>query len=455
MTTTPEKGLDFKKLLPILVIVLVDVLGLTIIIPILPFYALAFDAGPTLIGLLGTSYPLMQFLFVPVLGALSDRHGRKPVLAAAQVGTFLSLLILGFAGSLWMLFVSRIVDGITGANLATAQAVITDSTPPSERARGLGLIGATFGVGFVIGPALSGLALRLSGNNYGAPAFLAAGFALLSVLLTFFMLPETLPVEKRGQGPVRRRNFGRMAQALRDPRFGFLFIFIFGLQVIFGAFQLSFAPFTLNRLGLNSLGNTIFFALFGVVIVLVQGGLIGPLSKKFGERRLVLAGLFFFSLGFILASFTPQQPVPWYSRAELIDELASQSSAAAAGSATQINLLPREGAAPGWFALIYTLLAILPVPIGSGLIQPNIQSLVTRRADPQKIGEALGLAASFTALGTATGPITGGLLFDLLGPNGLYFGCGAAAALLLFLTNRHLGGSPEKRVVSMAGGSED
>ncbi|MEM8861990.1 MAG: MFS transporter, partial [Chloroflexota bacterium] len=206
-----ESELDFRKLVPVLVVVLVDVLGLTILIPVLPYYAIAFGADAFTIGLLGSAYPAMQFLFAPILGGLSDRIGRKPVLATAQMGTFVSLLILGFSNALWVVFLSRILDGITGANLSTAQSVITDSTDESNRARGLGLIGATFGVGFVIGPALSGLALWLSGNNYSAPAFLAAGFAFVSVILTTFVLEETHPPEKRGKSETSSGlNFGRM-----------------------------------------------------------------------------------------------------------------------------------------------------------------------------------------------------------------------------------------------------
>nr|HMQ53854.1 MFS transporter [Anaerolineae bacterium] len=167
--SSPPK-LNFRQLLPILVIVLVDVMGLTIISPVLPFYALAFDASPLTIGLLISSYPLMQFFFVPILGTLSDRFGRKPVLAIAQVGTFCSLLLLGVANTLSLVFFSRIVDGITGANLATVQSAISDSTSPRDRARGLGLIGATFGLGYILGPMISGLTLRLTDNNYSAPA---------------------------------------------------------------------------------------------------------------------------------------------------------------------------------------------------------------------------------------------------------------------------------------------
>src|SRR5512138_3410700 len=190
--TPPEDRLDFKKILPAFIIVLIDLLGLTVIIPVLPLYSVRFGADPLLYGLLGASYPLMQFIGAPVLGRLSDRVGRKPVLVISQIGTLIGFIVLGFASSLWMLFLARIIDGISGANISTAQAVITDSTTEKNRTQGLGLIGAAFGLGFVIGPIIAFVALSLSGNNYAVPAFVAAAFSLTSILLTAFWLPETL-----------------------------------------------------------------------------------------------------------------------------------------------------------------------------------------------------------------------------------------------------------------------
>jgi DHA1 family tetracycline resistance protein-like MFS transporter len=432
---TTENSLDFKKLLPVLVVVLVDILGLTILIPVLPYYAIAFGADALTIGLLGASYPAMQFLFVPILGSLSDRIGRKPVLAAAQVGTFISLLILGFSGALWVIFLSRILDGITGANLATAQSVITDSTDEENRARGLGLIGATFGVGFLIGPVLSGLALWLSGNNYSAPAFLAAGFAFVSVLLTTFMLKETHPPEKRGVADLsRKRNFGRMRDYMFHPTLGVLFLFVFLNQVIFGSFQMTFAPFTLNKLGLNSLGNVIFFGVFGIFSAVMQGGLAGPLNKRFGEQKLVFTGLFIFATGFFLTGFTPTQPVSWYSREAIIAEFQQGSQATTEeGVAEQLQLLPPENIEKGNSALYYMIATMLFVPIGFGMLSPNISSLLTKRADPAKIGEVLGVAAAFTALGSVAGPLAGGVIFDYLGPNWVFLIGGVGAYILLWI----------------------
>ena len=436
-------NLNFRRLLPILVIVLVDTMGITIIIPVLPFYALAFDASLFTIGLLGSSYPLMQFVFVPILGTLSDRVGRKPVLVVAQIGTFISLVTLGFAGSLWMLFLARIIDGITGANLATVQSAITDSTTPRNRAQGLGLIGATLGIGFIIGPVISGVALSLSGNNYSVPAFVAAGFALVSVLLTAFVFEETLPPalrnapDKPADAPGRNRSLTRMWNGLRDPRLGTLFLLLFLLQTMFGMFTGTFAPFTLARLGLNSFGNAIFFATFGAALVVVQGGLVGPLARRFGERRMVFVGLALFSVGFALASLTWEQPVPWYEREALVAELSQVGTSFTAETSEQVSLLPDE-ANRGWTALLYLLVGLLPVPVGFALIGPNLNSLITQRVDPREVGGALGLGGAFFALGSALGPALGGFFFDAIGIFAPFLLNGIGGALLLLWALRRL-----------------
>jgi MFS transporter, DHA1 family, tetracycline resistance protein len=182
------KKLDFKKILPIFIIILIDLLGLTIIIPLLSLYAASFGANPAVIGLLGATYPAMQFIGSPILGRLSDRFGRKPVLLVSQIGTLVGFLLLGSANSLWMLFLSRFIDGLSGANISTAQAVISDSTTEKTRTQGLGLIGAAFGLGFIIGPVIAFASLAISGNNFHVPAWVAAGFSLVSILATTFLL---------------------------------------------------------------------------------------------------------------------------------------------------------------------------------------------------------------------------------------------------------------------------
>ena len=413
---SPEEKLDFKRIAPILFIVFIDLMGLTILIPVLPYYALSFNAGPAVIGLLGTAYPLMQLVGGPILGSLSDRFGRKPVLAVAQVGTFCSLLLLGFANALWIVFLARILDGITGANISTVQSAITDVTTPKTRSQGLGLVGAAFGMGFIFGPAISGIALAASGNNYSAPAFVAAGFAFVSILLTTFVFKETLPPEKRGDESKKERGlaFGRMAAAIRRPVIGILFALILLQQIVFGAFQLMFAPFTLSRLGLNSTGNTIAFVFIGVLLTVVQGGLIGPLTRRFGERNLIVGGLALVSLGLLMMVLVPQQVVPWYSQDALIAEL-QQSAVPIEDTGSQLDLLPEEGNS-GYLGLIILLLSQIPIAVGIGSLQPSINSLLTQSVSPREVGGILGISAAFASLGTVLGPLWGGAAFDFIAP---------------------------------------
>src|SRR5215216_1177729 len=241
----PIEKLDFKRILPIIVIVFVDLLGLSIIIPLLPLYAARFSATPLVIGILQATYPLMQFVGAPILGHLSDRFGRKPVLIASQIGTLAGFILLGFANTLALLFLSRIIDGVSGANISTAQAAIADSTNEKTRTQGLGLVGAAFGVGFVLGPVIAFIVLAVSGQNYQAVAFTAAFFSLASILLTSFWFRETktsdsVPVSKR-----RPFSFGAMFDALRRPQIGFLLIVMFFYQIAFGGYEQLFSLFTL------------------------------------------------------------------------------------------------------------------------------------------------------------------------------------------------------------------
>lgn len=427
-------GFDYRRLAPILVIVLVDVMGLTILMPILPFYGLAFDASPFVIGLLIAVYPVMQFIFVPILGSLSDRFGRKPVLAVAQIGTFISLLVLGFANTLWLVFFSRIIDGITGANLATVRSAMADSTSPQDRAKGLGLIGAVFGIGFLLGPVLSGLALRLSGNNYSAPAFAAAGFALVSVILTIFVFKETLPPEQRSIHSAEHKSAKQMVKALQDPNLGILFLLIFHLRFLFGIFTAVVAPFMLIRLGLDSFGSAIIFIVFGVISVVIQGGLIGRLVQQFGERQLILVGLALYALGFLLIGFTPEQPAPWYSRDLLVEEL---SQTTGTPPQEQLALLPEDDH-NGVMGLILMVIFLIPIPIGYALLQPSLNSMVTKQVDPQQMGQALGLGAAFMSAGTAIGPLIGGFLFSVAGAAAPFVLNGVLGFSLYFLARQRL-----------------
>lgn len=435
MTTANPDKLDFKRVLPIFVIVLVDLLGLTIIIPLLPLYAASFGTDPFTIGLLQTSYPLMQLIGAPFLGGLSDRYGRKPVLLVSQIGTFIGFLILGFAGSLPILFLSRIIDGLSGANIVVAQAAITDSTNERTRAQGLGLIGAAFGLGFTIGPAIAGIALVATNNNYHVPAFLAAGFSLVSVLLTFFWFHETLPESQRGQKRGSQNNIiTNIGKSLRLPMVGVLLVLMFAQQLVFGGLESLLALFSLSRIGLNAAGNAILFVFVGVILVIVQGKYIGPLSRRFGERRLILAGLGLLSLGLILTATTPAQPVPWYSYEEITEELTGRN----ATSADLTIPVPEDDSNTGLAGLGWLLVAMIPASIGAGVIAPSINSLITKRVAKSDQGVALGVSSSLASAANAITPLLGGAIFQLIGTSAPFLIGGGVLAVLLLLARQRI-----------------
>ena len=437
----PGEKLDFKRVLPIFVIVLVGLLGLTIIIPLLPLYATSFGANAFVIGLLGATYPLMQFIGAPILGRLSDRYGRKPVLLISQLGTLAGFILLGLANALPLLFLSRIIDGISGANISTAQAAISDVTTEKNRTQGLGLIGAAFGLGFIIGPIIAFVSLALSGNDYRVPAFVAAGFSLVSILLTAFWFEETLPAARRGANNTSRAaiSLGSMAEALRHPSVGLLLFLIFAQQLAFGGFEQLLSIFTLNRLGLNASGNAVIFVFVGVVLVGVQGGLVGRWSRAYGDRRLIFAGLALLAVGLTLLAFTPRQPPPWYSQAELEAELSSPTTGLDGEEPTTDTAveLP-DDTDNGWLGLLWILAAMIPVGIGGGVLQPTINSLITKRVTPLEIGGMLGISAAFLSAANALAPVLGGAIFEAIGPTALFLTWGGLMGVLLLIATRRL-----------------
>ena len=433
-----DDKLDFKRILPIFVIVLIDLLGLTIIIPLLPLYAASFGVTPAVIGLLGAMYPLMQIVGAPVLGRLSDRYGRKPILIISQIGTLLGFILLGFANTIVLLFVARIVDGISGANISTAQAAITDSTTEKTRTQGLGLIGAAFGLGFIIGPVIAFISLAASNNDYRVPAFVAAGFSLLSILLTTFWFHETLPEDERGQRQnLETFSLKALVKALSNPAVGILLILMFAQQLAFGGFEQLLALFTLANQGFNASRNAIIFVYVGVIVVAVQGYFIGKWSQRFGDRRLIYGGLALLAIGLVAISFTPRQPLPGYSKAALEEELSAGRQGVGETPPTQ-NVavdLPEENNT-GWLGLGWILAAMVPLAIGGGILQPAINSLITKRVDQQEVGGMLGISSSFLSAANALAPIIGGILFQALGPRSPFLSGGFLMALLLFVAMR-------------------
>lgn len=361
-----------SPLLPIFLIVCVDVLGLTIILPLLPFYAEKFGASPAVVGLLVSTYAACQLIGGPLLGRLSDRVGRKPMLLLSQAGTFIGFLILAYANVLWVLFLSRIIDGFTAGNLSLAQAYIADVTKPEERAKSFALIGIAFGLGFLVGPGISGY---LSQFSFRLPILVAAGLSLTSILATYFLLPLTIPTVDGEASGKRFTLFDWRVYAdfLRRPELAPLLWQFAAFAFAFSAFMSGFPLFAERRFTWNSqpfgpkqVGYV--YAYLGFLGIILQGGLIGRLVKKFGESSIVKAGFAIAAIGFVLLAFTFRVPM----------------------------LLVVAALASG----------------GTGVLRPAITSLITQRVKRSEQGVVLGLNQSLNSVCSIVAPFAAGLLID-------------------------------------------
>jgi DHA1 family tetracycline resistance protein-like MFS transporter len=422
--------MDFKRILPIVVIVFVDLLGLSIIIPLLPLYAARFSATPLVIGVLQATYPLMQFLGAPILGRLSDRYGRKPILVISQFGTLAGFILLGFANTLFLLFLSRIIDGLSGANISTAQAAISDSTNEKTRTQGLGLIGAAFGLGFILGPVIAFVVLAVSGQNYQSVAFTAAFFSLTSILLTLFWFRETKTVDSPSSSSRRPFSFEAMMYALNRPLVGFLLIVMFFYQIAFGGYEQLFSLFTLTQLGMDARDTTGLFVLAGIFIIIIQGGFVGRWSKQNGDRWLVVLGIASLAIGLIGTALTPRVAVPWYDHIRVLERLAGEGAVSVPLQSIQIQL--PDQAARGWQGIVWLLVASLPAALGGAVLHPAVNSLITKSSDPGDVGGMLGISAAFYSAANAIAPIFYGLLFQWFGAP-VPFMAGGLILLLLWL----------------------
>jgi len=436
--STPEhsiENLDFKRILPIVVIVFVDLLGLSIIIPLLPLFAARFSATPLIIGILQATYPLMQFIGGPILGRLSDRFGRKPILIASQLGTLAGFILLGFANTLGLIFLSRVIDGLSGANISTAQAAISDSTNERTRTQGLGLVGAAFGMGFILGPVIAFIVLAASGQNYRAVAFTAAFFSLASILLTSFWFRETKSLAV-ASSKRKAFSFNAIADALRHPQIGFLLAIMFFYQVAFGGYEQLFSLFTLTRLGMDARDTSGLFVLAGLFIVIVQGGFVGRWSKRKGDRWLVILGVSTLAIGLIGTALTPRIPVPWYDQAKVLERLAGEGEIRVSVQNIQVEL--PEQSARGWFGIIWLLVASFPAALGGGVLHPAINSLITKSSDPGEVGGMLGISSAFYSAANAVAPIFYGVLFQWLGAPVPFMAGGLILLILWLLAPRNL-----------------
>lgn len=361
-----------SPLIVIFTTVFIDLVGFGIVIPVLPFYAegTIFNATPRTVGFLFASYSIMQLVFSPILGRLSDKYGRRPVLFISIIGTGIGFLILGFAQTLWMLFVGRILDGITGGNISTAQAYIADVTTKENRAKGMGLIGAAFGLGFILGPAIGGI---LSQWGIQVPFFFAAGLCFVNACLLYFTLPETVTKDHPArQSAAGGRSFGQLVQSLKDPKLGFVLTIYFLFIVAFSIMTTSFSLYTMFRFGYDAIHNGYLFAYVGLIAVVIQGGLIGRLVKRFGELPLVLFG----ALCFAISLFA----------------------------------VPLVGPAAG--GLIGLLIGGGVFSMGNSLATPTLTSLASKSVGPAEQGTVLGVTQSVASLARAVGPSLAALLIN-------------------------------------------
>lgn len=372
-----------SPLVVIFTTVFIDLVGFGIVIPVLPFYAegTAFNATPRTVGLLFASYSIMQLIFSPVLGGLSDKHGRRPVLLLSIIGTGIGFLILGFAKTLFMLFVGRILDGITGGNISTAQAYIADITTEENRAKGMGLIGAAFGLGFIFGPAIGGI---LSRWGIHVPFIFAAVLCFANAMLLYFTLPETVtPDHPAKNSAARGRSLRQVMLSLKQPRLAFVLVIYFLFIVAFSIMTTAFSLYTMFRFGYDAQHTGYLFAYVGLIAVIIQGGLIGRLVKRFGELPLVIVGALCFAISLFAVPFV--------------------------------------GPAAGGLAALLVGGGVFSM--GNSLATPALTSLASKSAGPAQQGVVLGVTQSTASLARAVGPSLAAILISSsiahLGADGL------------------------------------
>ncbi|MGH7091280.1 MAG: MFS transporter [Stellaceae bacterium] len=373
----------------LLLIVFVDLVGFGVVIPLLPYYALQFNASPIAVTTLMACYSLAQFIVAPVLGRWSDRVGRRRILVLSLCCSVLSYVWLAFAPALWMLFAARLLAGAGAGNIAAAQAYIADVTPPEGRAKGMGLIGAAFGLGFTLGPAIGGL---LAGTDplhahLARPALLAAGLSAIALVLTLTRLEESRAPGHVAEGSQMSR-LGRARSAFARPVLAQLILVLFVTVSAFSGMETTFALWATATFGWGpeQVGGVLFFV--GILLSGLQGGAIGRLSQRYGEARLLTAGAAALALGLLVVA--------------LADSLA------------------------------ILLVAMALLAIGMGLLNPSITSLISRLAGSEERGGVMGVSQSASSLARILGPLVAGGVFTLWGRNAPYY-LGAVLMLLMVL----------------------
>lgn len=388
-----------SPLITIFTTVFIDLLGFGIVIPLLPIYSKAYGAPEWMLGLLFASFSAMQFLFAPMWGRVSDRIGRRPVLLGGLFGTAGSYVLFAFADSMPLLFASRILAGFFGANVSTAQAYIADVTTDKDRSKGMGLIGAAFGLGFTMGPLIGGELVNIS---HMGPGLLAAGLSLAAASFGYFNLKEP---ERHRDEASRVFGFETVREVFATPRLWILYLLNYLAIFAFSGFESMFIQFGLNRFpetfhmpgsvekasmeqilaAAPIAGRYMFF--IGLVSAAIQGGLIRRLIPKYGETRLIVAGPAILAVSFLVIGFAP------------------------AGS---------------WWVVV---VGCALMPIGFGLNTPSTAGLISRASPAQRQGAYLGLSQSVASLARMTGPPFAGVMFALAGAQSPFWTGAAVLAL--------------------------
>lgn len=387
-------------------IAFINSLSFTILIPIIYLYGKQFDLSDFQTSLLFSIYALAQFLATPVIGKLSDRFGRKPLLIISLAGTVIANLIAGTATTAAVLFLARLLDGITGGNSSIAQAIISDVTHPGNRAKGFGIYGAAFGLGFVLGPATSLLAQQIS---LGASFLVSGAIALIALLITVFFLPETLKNKAEKAHNVFDLGLGNLVKGLAIPRIGILLVINFFIGTTFTIFTYAFQPYFVNVLGQDSQSLTLMFLLFGVLGILMQTWGISLLTRKFNLATILFLALFIRSLSFALM--------------------------------------------PIWSNIVYFVGVSVLFSVLNSLVQPIINTLVSLNAKPEEQGTAMGLNSSYLSISNAFGPAIAGMLINQSNPTTYSYPLYLAGALTflvllfaIFTRNRYTCKNPKSKV---------
>jgi DHA1 family tetracycline resistance protein-like MFS transporter len=371
-----------KPLIIIFITVFIDLIGFGIVLPILPIYAESpeFNATPLEIGMLFAIYSWMQFFFSPILGRMSDKYGRRPILFFSILGSAVGYFLVGWAGSLALVFAGRIVSGVTGGNISTAQAYVADVTSKENRAKGMGLFGAAFGLGFILGPAIAGI---LSKYGIHVPFYFAAVLSLANAIALYFILPETVKRSERGIQRESENRFKEFFEAFRERQFGMINLVYFLLITAFSIMTYAFVLFTAHRFGYNAEQNGYLFAFVGLVSIVGQGFLFHTFADRFGESKLAAAGCFALVLALFAMPLVVPTPQSYWS-------------------------FPLIGSISGGLLVLLGVCVLLS--FGNAMASPALTSLASKVSHEEEQGKSLGILQSGASLARAIGPTIGGPL---------------------------------------------